>query len=141
MIAVYVIFFFFLTVLAFHCCARASHCGGFSCCRARALGRMGFNSCGTWAQQLRLLGFQSTGSVVVAHGLSCPMTFRILRDQGSNSLWPALTGGFFTILKLCDILLNLQQLTHGPYYLEQSKYVIFFFFNFYPKFRNCHINN
>ena len=31
------------------CCAQASHCGGFSCCRARALG--------VWA------------SVIVAHGL------------------------------------------------------------------------
>ena len=33
-----------------HCSARASHCGGLSCCRAQALG--------AWA------------SVVVAHGLS-----------------------------------------------------------------------
>ena len=40
-----------LRVGATLCCgARASHCGGFSCCRARALG--------AWA------------SVVVAHGLS-----------------------------------------------------------------------
>ena len=26
--------------------AQASHCGGFSCCRAQALGLMGFSSCG-----------------------------------------------------------------------------------------------
>ena len=28
----------------------ASHCCGFSCCRAQALGRGGFSSRGTWAQ-------------------------------------------------------------------------------------------
>ena len=27
-----------------------SHCGGFSCCRALALGCPGFCSCGAWAQ-------------------------------------------------------------------------------------------
>ena len=35
------------------CGARASHCGGFSCCRAWA---QGFRGCGMWAQQLRLPG-------------------------------------------------------------------------------------
>ena len=43
------------------CGARASHCGGFSCCRAWALGmrasvvaaRM-LSSCGTWALEYRL---------------------------------------------------------------------------------------
>ena len=29
---------------------QASHCNGFSCCRAQALGRTGFSSCDTWAQ-------------------------------------------------------------------------------------------
>ena len=29
-------------------CARASHCDGFSCCRARALGHSDFSSCGSW---------------------------------------------------------------------------------------------
>ena len=42
------------------CRARASHCGGFSCCGARALGRM--------------------GSVVLAQGLSCPRACRIFLD-------------------------------------------------------------
>ena len=39
-----------------HCCAQASHCGGFSCCGARALGTRAsvvvvcrLNSCGTQA--------------------------------------------------------------------------------------------
>ena len=33
----------------------ASHCGGFSCCGAQALGCESFSSCSLWAQWLRLL--------------------------------------------------------------------------------------
>ena len=58
------------------CGARASHCGGFSCCRARALG--------TWASVVVAHGLQSAGSVVVVHGLSCSTTCGIFPDQGSN---------------------------------------------------------
>ena len=47
-----------------NCCARASHCNGFYCCRTQALGCL--------------------GSVVVVHGLSCPVACRIFLDQGSN---------------------------------------------------------
>ena len=43
------------------CGARASHCGGFSCCGARALGArasvvaaLGLSSCGSWALERRL---------------------------------------------------------------------------------------
>ena len=36
------------------CGARTSHCSGFSCCRAQALGHTGFSGCGAWAQ-LRLM--------------------------------------------------------------------------------------
>ena len=36
------------------CGGRASHCSGFSCCRAQALGHTGFSSCSTWAQKLQL---------------------------------------------------------------------------------------
>ena len=32
------------------CSAQASHCGGFSCCRAWVLGHAGFSSYGTRAQ-------------------------------------------------------------------------------------------
>ena len=32
------------------CGVQASHCGGFSCCQARALGILGFGSCGKWDQ-------------------------------------------------------------------------------------------
>ena len=53
--------------------------------------RAGFRSCGTWAQQLwhvgsavAARGLQSTGSVAVAHGLSCSAACGIFPDQGSN---------------------------------------------------------
>ena len=58
------------------CSVWASHCGGFSCCRAWALGHVGFSSCGS-----RL---QSTGSIVMAHYLSCSAANEIFPDQGSN---------------------------------------------------------
>ena len=45
--------------------ARASHHGGFSCCRAQALGH--------------------EGSVVAVPGFSCPAAYGILPDQGSHS--------------------------------------------------------
>ena len=47
----------FLVALGFRCCVGfsiiaasvwASHCSGFSCCGAQALGRMGFSNPGTW---------------------------------------------------------------------------------------------
>ena len=94
------------------CCdAWASYCSGFACCRAQSLGawtsvvairglsscgtqaleRVGFSSCGAWAQQLCLMGsvvvahgLQIAGSVVVAHGLSCSAACGIFLDQGSN---------------------------------------------------------
>ena len=48
-----------------HCGARASHRGGFSCCRAQALGPV--------------------GSVVGAHGLSYPeAVYEIFPDLGSH---------------------------------------------------------
>ena len=72
--------YLFLAVLDLCCCAwafsscgepgysslqrQASHCGGFSCCGARALG--------TWA------------SVVVAYGLSCSVARGTFSDQGLN---------------------------------------------------------
>ena len=58
------------------CRERASPCGGFSCYWARALGRSGFHSCSSQAW--------STGSVVVAHRLSCSVACGIFWDQGSN---------------------------------------------------------
>ena len=46
------------------CGARASHCGGFACCRAQALG--------------------AQASEVVVHGLSCSAACGIFPDQGLN---------------------------------------------------------
>ena len=51
----------FLATLGLCCSARASHCGGFSCCRAQALGTRasvavpcGLSSCGSRALEHRL---------------------------------------------------------------------------------------
>ena len=66
-----------------HCGARASHCGGFSCCGARALG--------------------ARASVVMARGLSsCGTRAKLLcgmwdlPGQGMKPVSPALAGGFLT---------------------------------------------
>ena len=56
--------------------AWTSHCGGFSCCRAQAVG--------AWA------------SVVATHRLSCPTARRIFLDKESKPMSPALAGRFLT---------------------------------------------
>ena len=55
------IIFYFLAALGLCCGARASHCGGFSCCGAQALGTRasvivarGLSSCGLQALERRL---------------------------------------------------------------------------------------
>ena len=60
--------------------------GGFSCCRARALGArasvvvaLGLSSCGSRALEC---GLQSAGSVVAAQGLNCSAACGIFLDQG-----------------------------------------------------------
>ena len=65
------------------CGARASHCGGFSCRGAQALGCEGVSSCGTWAPKLWLTGSRAqalqswyTGLVATWH-----MGFSRIRDQ------------------------------------------------------------
>ena len=76
------------------CCgSQASHCSGFSCCRAHAPG--------TWASAVAVLGLGSCGSnprlwsegsVAVEHGLSGSAACGIFSDQGLNScplLWQA----------------------------------------------------
>ena len=62
--------------LLFSCGAWASLSGGFSCCGAQALGRVG--------SVVAARGLWSSGSVVVAHRLSCSVGCRIFLDQGSN---------------------------------------------------------
>ena len=58
------------------CSVQASHCSGFSCCRAWALS--------AWA------------SVVVSHRLSCPSVCRNLPGPGIEPESPELAGRFFT---------------------------------------------
>ena len=55
-----------------HCSARASHCSGFSCCKAQALERAGFGSCGTWTQQLWLSGSRAQTQQLWRAGLVAP---------------------------------------------------------------------
>ena len=59
----FIFVYLFLAALGLCCGARASHCGGFSCCGARALG--------AWASVVVARRLQSAGSVVEAHRLSC----------------------------------------------------------------------
>ena len=78
------------------CCgAWVSHCGGFSCCRAQALG--------VWASVAVAHGLSSCGSRALEHGLSSCGT----RAQLLHGMWdlprpglepgsPALAGGFLT---------------------------------------------
>ena len=62
------------------CCgAWASHCGGFSCCGARALGiwasvvvAHGISSCGTWDQQVWLMGSRAQAQQLQCMGLVAP---------------------------------------------------------------------
>ena len=85
--------------LFFSCSAWASHCGGFSCCGARAVGARasvvaarGLSSCGTWALECRLS--------------SCGTRAQLLRGMwdlpgpGLEPMSPALTGGFLTTVPL-----------------------------------------
>ena len=58
------------------CGAWVSHCGGFFCCGARALG--------TRASVVVAHGLQSAGSVAVAHGLLCSAACGNLLDKGLN---------------------------------------------------------
>ena len=62
------------------CGVRASHCRGFSCCRARAPGHV------VSVEAVR--GLQSTGSIVLVHGPSCSATCGIFPDQKSNPCLP-----------------------------------------------------
>ena len=61
---------------ALHCRAWASHCSGFCCCGAWALGAR--------ASVVAARRLQSAGSVVVAHGLSCSVACGIFPDQVLN---------------------------------------------------------
>ena len=96
-------FFFFFAVLGLRCCAQASlrcgvwasHCGGFSCCRARALGAWasvvvacGLSSCGSWALEHRPSSCGAWAQLL--HSM------RDLPGPGMEPVSPALAGGFST---------------------------------------------
>ena len=68
-----------------NCGAKASPCGGSSCCGAQALSReFKFQ----WLQHMGSAaaapGLENTGSAVEAHGLSGPAACEIFMDQESN---------------------------------------------------------
>ena len=78
-----------------HCGAGASHCGGFSCCGARALG--------VWASVVVACGLSSYGLWALEHRLSsCGARALLLRGMwdlpgpGLEPVPPALAGGFLT---------------------------------------------
>ena len=77
---IYLFILLFLAALGLHCGARASHCSGFSCCRALALGACALecrlSSCGTRAYLL--------------HGMWD------LPGPGLEPVSPALAGRFLT---------------------------------------------
>ena len=66
--------------------AQASHCHGFSCCGAQALGHTSFRSCST------------QGSVVVSHGLHLLCSMWNLPRPGVESTSPALAGRFLSFV-------------------------------------------
>jgi hypothetical protein len=55
---------------------QASHCDGFSCCRAWVLGHIAYNSFGPWVLEHRLNSCGAWGSCFAACG--------IFSDQGLN---------------------------------------------------------
>ena len=68
------------------CSARVSHCGGFSCCRAQALGR-GLGTCSSLALEHRCSSW--------AHGLLLSSMWN-LPGSGIKPISPALAGRFLT---------------------------------------------
>ena len=93
------VFFFliylFLAALGLRCGARASHCGGFSCCGAWALG--------AWASVVVARRLSSCSSRAPEHGLSsCGAQAQLLPGMwdlpgpGLEPVSPALAGGFLT---------------------------------------------
>ena len=82
-----------------NCSVWASHCGGFSCCTARALGHTGFSSCSAWAQYCSSPGSRAPmdswlnncgAQTLLVHGM-CD-----LLGPGIEPVSSAKTGGFFT---------------------------------------------
>ena len=66
------------------CNARASHCSGFSWCRAQALACARLQYLQHTGSVVVAPRLSTTGSVVVAHGLSCSAVYGVFLDQVSN---------------------------------------------------------
>ena len=73
---------------------QASHCKGFSCCRARALGHIRVISCSTWAQQLWLPDSRAQAQQLHLTGLLCCKWD--IPGSGIKLRPPAIAGIFFT---------------------------------------------
>ena len=87
--------YLFLAALGLRCGVRASHCSGFSCCGARALGARasvvvarGLSSCGSRALERRLSSCGSRAELL--RGMWDPP------GPGLEPVSPALTGGLPT---------------------------------------------
>ena len=104
---------------------RASLCSGFSCCRAQALGCVGFSSWGSQALKHRLKSYCMWASLL--HGI------RGLPRSGIEPVSPALAGGFFTTESPGKLLHSLL----SPWWkltvrcLLLYSYASFFFFFFF----------
>ena len=102
------------------CVARASHCGGFFCCRARAPD--------TWASKLAALG------------LGCSVACGIFLDQGSNLCplhWQvdsyALLHQGSPRMTFCDSL-HMNNLLHRHFYMPRMDTVLVCHYSLHPSF-------
>ena len=98
---------------ALRCGARASHCNGFFCCRARAVG--------TWASVVVARRLSSCGLRALEHRLSsCGARAQLLRDMwdlpgpGLEPVSPALVGGLLTTVPPGKSPLFIIKLIHPP---------------------------
>ena len=82
-------------VAALHCGAWSSHCGGFSCCGAQAVGRSALRSCSTQPRQLWLLGSRAQGQLLRYTGLAALRRVDLPRP-GIKPMSPALGSRFLT---------------------------------------------
>ena len=96
--------------------AWTSHCGGFSCCRARALGLSGFSSC--------VSGLRSCGSQALEHRLnSCGARAQLLcgtwdlPGSGIKPVSPALTSRVFTTEPPGPVVKNRGKKCPPPHFL------------------------
>ena len=88
--------YLFLALLGLGCCvgafsscgSRASHCSGFSRCRAQAIG--------VWASVVAAQGLQSESSVAVVRGLSCTVPPWNCPGPGIQPVSLVLAAGFLT---------------------------------------------